>query len=150
MGRRGPAKKPTALRMLHGDEKRFINDNEPQPREGVPEVPPDLSPGARAVWDYVVPELDAMDLAKRPDRDQLAAYCEAVYAHRRAAALIGATDVVIEDRDHQPRTHPAFRVMTQAGRTMLIFAREFGLTPASRVQFKAEQVAYEHAERLLS
>ncbi len=151
MGKRGPAPKPTNLRVLHGDPPGLINHNEPQPGPGLPEPPEGMSKAARDIWDYVVKELGVMNLAHRPDREQLAAYCEAVRLHSAASAATAAAGPLIRDRE-TVRVNPAVRVQTQAARTMLLFAREFGLTPASRVQFTAEQIgdAFADAERLLS
>lgn len=145
-----PRHKPTALRILHGDEKRYINDTEPQPSPGVPEPPEPLPPQERAVWNYIVSELATMDLAKRPDRDQLYAYVCAVCLHANATVAVRAGGVLIKDRDHELHQNPAIRVQNQAARTMLAFAREFGLTPSSRVQFGSKQIADDYAERLLS
>lgn len=150
MGRRGPAPKPTRLRILHGDEERTINRNEPQPVEGRPDPPADLDDTSRAVWDYIVGELDAMGLANRPDRDQLYAYCEAVSLHAKAVRMVHAAGPLIKDKDGYVRLNPAVRVQHQSARTMLLYAREFGLTPAARVHLTAQQVAEDHAERLLS
>lgn len=55
MGKRGPAPKPTALRVLHGDRKDRINDAEPQPAEGEVTAPEELSDDARAIWDQLPP-----------------------------------------------------------------------------------------------
>ncbi len=152
MGQRGPQPKPTALRVLHGDEKRRINSDEPQPRPGLPVAPTDMAPAVKAVWDYVIEELGPMNLAKRPDAHQLRAYCEAVVAHATACQVIAKDGVLQYDRrEGGMRKHPAFFIQTTAARTMLVFGREFGLTPASRVQFKATEVAQEYnAQRLLS
>lgn len=152
MGRRGPPKKPTALRLLHGDEERYINRSEPQPAAGLPAAPDTLTDAARQVWDYVLPELDAMGLACRPDRDQLAAYCEAVVLHAEAQALVRAAGPLVRDRDGMVRVNPATRVVNQSSRNMLLWAREFGLTPAARVHLQAERTADEDTdmERLLS
>lgn len=150
MGRRGPAPKPTKLRILHGDEERYINRNEPQPGEGLPEAPAELDVASRAVWDYVLAELDVMGLATRPDRDQIFAYVEAVSLHAKAVAMVHAAGPLIKDRDGAVRVNPAVRIQNQAARNMLIFAREFGLTPAARVHLTAQKVAEDHAERLLS
>lgn len=150
MGRRGPAPKPTRLRILHGDEERYINRDEPQPAEGRPDEPADLDESSRAVWHYIVAELDAMGLANRPDRDQLHAYCEAVALHAKAAKLVQAAGPLLRDKDGYVRTNPAVRVQNQAARTMLLYAREFGLTPAARVHLTAQRVAEDHADRLLS
>jgi P27 family predicted phage terminase small subunit len=150
MGRRGPAPKPTQLRLLHGDEERTINRNEPQPAPGPPDTPVDLDDTSRAVWDYIVAELDAMGLATRPDRDQLFAYCEAVALHAKAVRMVHTAGPLIKDKDGYVRLNPAVRVQHQSARTILLYAREFGLTPASRVHLTAVQVAEHHAERLLS
>lgn len=150
MGRRGPAPQPTRLRLLHGVEDRYINHNEPQPGVGLPEAPDEMDDASHAIWDYILAELDVMGLATRPDRDQLFAYCEAVRLHAQAVAMVHRAGPLIKDRDDYVRLNPAVRVMHQAARTMLLFAREFGLTPAARVHLTAQKVAEDHAERLLS
>jgi P27 family predicted phage terminase small subunit len=149
MGLRGPAPHPTALRILHGEEERRINRHEPQPSPGLPGPPEGLNETSRAVWDYVVAELSTMNLAKRPDRDQLHAYVEAVRMHAQAVRLTQVS-ILTKTREGTLMMNPAVRVQTQAATTMFRFAREFGLTPASRVQFKAEEIAEDYAERLLS
>lgn len=150
MGRRGPAPKPTRLRLLHGEDSSRINRNEPQPGEGLPPPPEELSEHSRAVWDYIIAELDVMGLATRPDRHQLFAYVEAVALHAQAVLMVHRAGALIKDRDSAVRTNPAVRIMRDTSRTMLLFAREFGLTPAARVHLTAEKVAEDHAERLLS
>lgn len=150
MGLRGPARKPTALRLLHGDEERTINRNEPQPGLGLPQPPDELDDAGLAVWRYVVAELDHMGLATRPDRDQLFAYVEAVRLHAQACVMVHRAGPLIKDKDDYVRTNPAVRIQIQAARSMLIFAREFGLTPASRVHLTAVREAENYAERLLS
>jgi len=78
MGRRGPAPKPTALRILHGDRPSRINVDEPIPDRGLPECPDGVSDEVREVWDDTVRQLDVMGVASRADRDALRCYCEAV------------------------------------------------------------------------
>jgi P27 family predicted phage terminase small subunit len=150
MGRRGPAPKPTNLRILHGDEERYINRAEPQPREGLPQPPAGLDAATRAIWDYIVAELAAMRLATPPDRDQIHAYCEAVSLHAKATVLVHTVGPLMKDKEGYVRTNPAVRVQNTSARTMLLFAREFGLTPAARVHLTAQQIARDDADRLLS
>ncbi len=151
MGLRGPAPKPTPLRILHGDNANRINYDEPITSEGIPEAPDDLTPAARKVWDYIVHELAVMGCARKPDRDQLRAYCEAVRLHADACKFTTVGAVVKDPATGQVKVNPAVRIQLAAARTMLIFAREFGLTPSSRSQIKAEKVANDNtAERLLS
>lgn len=151
MGLRGPAPKPTALRILHGEESRRINKTEPQPGPGLPEPPEDMEPAALAVWEYIVRELAVMGLAHRPDRYALRVYCDAVVAHARSSELARLGPVVKDRENRTIKTNPAFRAQQAAATTILRFGREFGLTPASRVQFGANDIAEDSlAERLLS
>lgn len=149
MGRRGPPPKQTTLRVLHGERPYRINQDEPQPPPGLPEVPAELDETGRAVWDHVVAELDAMGLIRRTDAQQLHAYVEAVRLHAQVSVMVQKAGPLIKDRDGSLRTNPAVRIQREAARTMLAFAREFGLTPAARVQLTTERVAEDHAARLL-
>lgn len=150
MGRRGPAPKPTKLRVLHGERPHRINSAEPQPAAGLPEPPDDLDEATRALWDEVVAELDAMGMANRPDRHQLHAFVEAVRLHAQASVLVQRAGPLIKDRDGDLRTNPAVRIQREASRTMLLLAREFGLTPAARVGLATDRGFTDHAARLLS
>jgi P27 family predicted phage terminase small subunit len=145
-----PAPKPTKLRVLHGERAGRINRNEPQPAPGLPEPPPELDEAARAIWDFVVGELDAMGLAQRPDTHQLHAYVQAVRLHAQASVLVQKAGPLITDRDGDLRTNPAVRIQRESARTMLAFGREFGLSPAARVSLTTQRVAENYASRLLS
>jgi P27 family predicted phage terminase small subunit len=149
MGRRGPAPKPTALRALHGEKPYRINQHEPRPAEVLPEPPAELSDAGREIWDHIVTELAAMWLAHRADAHALHAYVEAVELHAQASVMVRRAGPLIKDRDGAVRTNPAVRIQREAARTMLALAREFGLTPASRVHLSTEQVAEDTATRLL-
>lgn len=144
MGRAGPPPKPTALRILHGEESYRINKDEPKPNPGVPDPPATITDAARAIWDYIVPELATMGLITRPDRDQIHAYCEAAATHAYACQMMQSPEaMLLFDKD-------LARLQRESSRSMLSFAREFGLTPSSRVQFKAQEIAESTAARLLS
>ncbi|QXJ19620.1 phage terminase small subunit P27 family [Actinomadura graeca] len=135
--------------MLHGEKPYRINNNEPQPAQGTPDPPEELSETGRVIWAYVVGELTAMRLAHRADAHALHAYVEAVELHAHASAMVHRAGPLIKDRDGAVRTNPAVRIQREAARTMLALAREFGLTPASRVHLQTEQVAEDAAARLL-
>jgi len=155
MGRRGPAPKPTALRLLHGDKPSRINQAEPRPRDQPPQRPAWLSPAAADEWDRIAPDLAAMGTAKAVDALGLAAYCEAAARFRAASDMVAQTQVLIVDRDNVPRVNPAVRVARDASYEMRMWAREFGLTPSSRSPLRIEHSGYVAggalpAERLLS
>lgn len=156
MGKRGPAGKPTQLRLLHGDRSDRINTDEPVPTDGDLTTPEgaDLDPEVQAVWDYTVDQLEGMGLAFPADRDALLCYCEAVVAHRKASAAIARSGLLIRtSRGGNFMRNPLIQVQRDSATLVRVFAREFGLTPSSRSDIhmgggKGEQGA--GPERLLS
>jgi P27 family predicted phage terminase small subunit len=152
MGRRGPAPKPTKLRLLHGDRKDRVNTSEPLPAEGLPECPDSTREDVREVWDYTLDQLAAMGLATPADRDALYAYCEAVVLHREACRLVAKSGVLLRGIHGNPIRNPALQVMRDAAQVVRALAQEFGLTPSSRSQIVTtpESAAHGSGERLLS
>lgn len=138
MGSRGPAPKPTNLRILHGDKEARINRAEPRPRDLPPERPPWLTPYAAEEWDRIAPDLTRMGTAKAIDAAALAAYCEAVGRFRSAMEILSQSQILIVDRDDRPRLNPAARAARDASYEMRMWAREFGLTPSSRSPLRIE------------
>lgn len=137
MGSRGPAKKPTALRILHGDEERRINRNEPQPLDEVPEPPMALEGEYLEVWNHTVRHLAGMGLAKSADRSALLAYVLASVEMFRSARLVMQSGPLLKDAHGVVRRNPALIVLNNQQSQVRVFAREFGLTPAARVAFTA-------------
>jgi P27 family predicted phage terminase small subunit len=151
MGKRGPAPKPTALRILHGDREDRINRQEPTPRPGTPQCPPWLDADARRVWDYTLAELEGMGLATPADRDALAAYCVFVVQFERATKLVDTAGSIIRGRGGSAVSNPASRVQRDAAQMMSRYAAEFGLTPRARAEIKLPPAASEDdLSRLLS
>ena len=139
MGRRGPQPKPTALKRLAGNPgKRRLNEREPQPPPGAPDVPAWLSAGAKRHWRAIVPVLADMGVLTKADGTALALLCDALVdylaagkvidaaAHGRAARFTAVTPqgCVIQ--------HPAVGVRNRAWERVLRVLRDFGLTPSSR------------------
>lgn len=139
MGRRGPARRPTALRLIEGARPDKVNQDEPQPLPVSPEAPDELSADVRAVWDYTLGQLEHMGIAFAADRDALVAYCEAVVVHRRASKdLIGASFTVLGAQGSQVK-NPLLQIQRDAAAVIRAFAQEFGLTPSARASVKAEK-----------
>src|SRR5688500_3869820 len=73
----GPAPKPTALKILHGNPgKRKLNDQEPQPSVGA--KPPAYimaRPALLAEWNRHAPRLTRLGLLTEIDDDALAMIC---------------------------------------------------------------------------
>ena len=151
MGKRGPAPKPTNLRILHGDKPSRINRNEPIPRDALPTCPSWLDEDAKKVWRYTIAELKAMKLATRADRDALAAYCTFVVQFERMTRLVNTTGALIKGRKDGVVKNPAAQLQRDAAMMMAKYAAEFGLTPRARAEITvAPDVSEDELQRLLS
>jgi P27 family predicted phage terminase small subunit len=153
MGRRGPAPKPTSLRLLHGDRSSRINHAEPQPLD-VPIVRPDwLSPVAAAEWDRLAPHLASMGTVKATDEPLLAAYCESYARWRRLADLAAHSNPILNrGSDVEPIwvKNPIFAQVRDATAELRVLAREFGLTPSARAGLRVTVVSAAPVERLFT
>ena len=143
MGKRGPAPKPTQLRLLHGDQPKRINFDEPPAPSGLPECPDDASPEVRQVWDYTLSQLIVMGVATPADRDALRCYCEAVVTHRRASAILAGSEVLSPGIvKGTVVTNPAVRIQRDAASTIKVFAGEFGFTPSARSELHRGEASH--------
>lgn len=131
---RGPAPKPTALKVLSGNPgHRPLPKHEPRPRRGVPPCPDWLDAIAKAEWRRVAPELDRLGLLTHVDLAALASYCQAygdLVAARRDIAEHGYFQIVGENHYEQQR--PAVALSQKSMQLIKAFCAEFGLTPSSR------------------
>lgn len=152
MGRRGPAPKPTSLRVLHGDRADRINRAEPRPRDIAPDRPEWLSELAAEEWDRVVPDLIVMGTVKTADATGLAAYCEAVARLRAALDAVAEHGMIVTDARGASRRNPAVTMARDASNEIRLWAREFGLTPSARQMQRAGVGPGQshHSERLLT
>jgi len=153
MGERGPAPKPTRLRVLHGGHPERINRDEPQPAKLPVETPDFLSELAERKWDALAPHLEAMGVLTAVDVDLLAAYCES-YARWRRVVTMAAKSPPVFNRGEEGEMllvrNPLWAQVRDATSELRVLAREFGFTPSARSGLRAEQGMAHVAERLLS
>lgn len=134
MGKRGPAPKPTALRLIDGDRESRINRAEPVPRSGELACPEDTPDDVRAVWDYTVAELEHMGIDTPADRDTLLCFCWAVRNHREASRVLAQSPILVKGQHGTWVRNPAIIEQGKAAAIIRAFAQEFGLTPSARSQ----------------
>ena len=153
MGRRGPAPKPTALKLVGGNPgNRPLNGSEPVPPAGEPDVPAWVIGPSLEIWRQLVPGLSRVGLARRIDGVVLGRYCVLLHRWIEAIEFIrknGPTyPVRAEPRGDQRtgrvvavREFPQNAEMRRLNQQLLVLEREFGLTPAARTRItvNAEQ-----------
>lgn len=135
----GRPPKPTAIRILEGNlGHRPLPAEEPQPAKGVFETPADLSPGALALWESLVPELDRLDLLTIVDGTSLEAACRGADAAKLADAEVSKLLAVVGKGEGNQETYYRLSMLNSVSKKgwqqWKSFATEFGLTPASRVR----------------
>lgn len=152
MGKRGPAPKPTALRLLHGDRPARTNQDEPRPSDGPPQCPDDASDEVREVWEYTLSQLIVMGIATPADRDALRCFCEAVVTHRKASAILAKSNIIVPGviKGSVVR-NPAVQIQRDSAAVIRAFAQEFGFTPSARSEIhKGGASAEQPASRYLT
>ena len=133
MGKRGPPKKPTHLKILGGNPgKRKLNHREPKPTKGRPVCPAAISRRGKQVWRETVLELEAMGILAKADRHQIAAYCEAVAMHELCSKVLAKEGISFITKEGYIGQRPEVAVRYRAWTQQRQFAKEFGLTPSAR------------------
>ena len=143
MGKRGPAPKPTKLKLLQGNPgKRKINKLEPKPavEAELPKPPAFLSRYAKTEWKRIVPELFQLGLLTKVDYMALAAYCQNYHRWIEAEKKIRATgELSYETAKGNLVQIPEVGIANQAMKLMRDFAKEFGMTPSSRTSLHIQE-----------
>lgn len=143
MGARGPTKKPAELEQLHGNPGHRPTTKKMQfehPDE-VPKPPAFLDNVAKKEWKRLAPKVYAVGILTDADVAAFAAYCESYSQWVAAVKAIQArkadkkspAPLTFEtDKGYQQQV-PEIGIANNAKKQMLAFAREFGLTPSSRL-----------------
>jgi P27 family predicted phage terminase small subunit len=143
---------PTSLKLLKGVAPARINNDEPQPDDGIPDCP-SKNKDVREVWDYTVAQLVRMRTITMADRDALHAYCEQVVQYRQAAEMVHRDGPMVMTAAGV-RKHPALAVMRETATMIKAFGRDFGLSPSARsairVSDQQPRQTEAGAQRLLS
>lgn len=144
MGQRGAPKKPSEVEKLHGNpSKRPIKEEIKieKPKE-IPKPPMFLDTTAKKEWKRLAPKIYEVGILTDADIASFAAYCDSystwVAATKAMQALkptksSPAVFTFETDKGYQQQI-PEIGIANKAKEQMLKFAREFGLTPSSRIE----------------
>lgn len=138
MGARGPKRLPANVHLIRGNPSRLPADrlrDAIAPEVCLPEPPSHLSDPARAEWDRVGPELEALGLVSELDRAALAAYCQAygrwVQAEERLREL-GDEGLIETTSSGYKQIGVWLQISNRAVEQMAKFLAEFGMSPSAR------------------
>lgn len=138
MGKRGPAPKPTRIKVLNGNPgHRPLNTREPMPKRGRPVCPAWLDDEAKTVWRKLVPELDRLGLLTVVDDWMLAGFCQACAELKQATETLRKDGRYTQNAAGTQVSHPAVSQQRSALKAVMDFASRFGLDPSSRTKLSA-------------
>jgi P27 family predicted phage terminase small subunit len=144
MGERGPPRKPTPLRLLHGEQKDRINRSEPkpEPRDRPPSCPSYLKGEGRNEWRRRAPDLHQKGLLTDWDLPLFEQWCIQVQVKHQAYTEWAADGFAATVTGYRGGTikHPALQAMRDAATTMLSISKRFGFTPSDRAGIEMPKV----------
>jgi P27 family predicted phage terminase small subunit len=141
-------RKPTALKLLHGNRKSSLNPHEPR-FSGQPVCPDWLNPLAKSEFKRITSELGHIDLLKGTDQAALEAYCVAYARWRSAEEIVNREGQTVNEpvvtrsgniSGYRIKKHPAVTVAKDERASMLACGTLFGLSPSSRASLHAPAV----------
>ncbi len=135
MGTRGPAPKPTALRILHGDHPGRINTREPQLGIGPPKRPFWLRKESQRYFRELVRVLEPGRVLTPADGYALGLLADAFARYVEARDAVEA--IKVSGRDGGKVRDPALTAESHAAALVHRLMMQFGLTPASRTSLIA-------------
>ena len=132
MGRRGPAKQPTKLRLMRGDPSKVgKNKKEAQPASGC--QPPEFVTGdALAIWNQIAPVLLSAHMITKADAYALGRYCKNLALYITASAAAEKNKGLQQNRFGDAAPSAEAKLMLQLDGQLLRMEQQFGMTPSAR------------------
>lgn len=138
MGKRGPPKQPTVLRLLKGSPSHHRkNKLEPLPDKDAITPPEYLAGASLAKWNQVLPGLIATGVVTNADVETLARYCTMYEAWlqclrqiRRAGDWFAVYDK--SGKMVNAKSTPSALMLVKLAAGLLRIEQEFGMTPSAR------------------
>jgi len=142
MGKRGPAKTPTAILEQRGSW--LVKDRTEPVADGVVECPDWLSDHAKDVWDYVVPMLEKMGILGAVDSLPLARYCQLFARYIEAEQFLQEHGTVWAQKNAKGKVTGMvkFAQVSDAKHLANLLRQleaQFGMNPASRPEINMDR-----------
>jgi len=143
MSKPGRSKTPTAILAKRDSWRAKINPNEPKPDIAVPRCPRWLNEKAKYFWNKMVKQLFDAGIITLLDENALARYCDTWVRWRKMAQWMDEHGEAYPVKDEKGevkymKAWPQVSMYHQLSHELNRLEQEFGLTPASRPNLKAE------------
>jgi len=135
-------RKPTALKLLHGDfdkNPQRRTPDEPRGEAVALECPAWITGDARKEWKRVVAELFAVKICTAQDRAALEQYVTAYSQWREALRLVKREGGWVADQHGNTVEHPAAIASRRYADLIHKLLCQMGMTPASRTRLHVQQ-----------
>lgn len=147
MGARGPAPKPTALKVLDGNAgHRPINRNEPRPRPIAPRCPSWLLPEAKREWKRIAPILERLGLLTEIDGTALVGYCQSYARWRQCQEVLSKEGLTFKTESGYTAARPEVAIGNRALIEVRAFCAQFGMTPSARARMQLYEAGGDYDE----
>ena len=146
MGKRGPNKKPTALKAIEGNRgKKPLPQNEPKPPPVVemPDPPEWMSSEGKKMWEKRAPMLQRLGLLTEADLESFTMLCQSY------AEWVEAVKYIKKHGKYYTYTNkagaknqierPANKLLDKAYQRYKSMCTEFGMTPSSKSGIEIEK-----------
>jgi P27 family predicted phage terminase small subunit len=142
VGRRGPPRTETKVLKMRGTWRGDRHGGQQEPEyeslEELPEPPGFFDPIAVYEWERIGPSLIEKRVLTAMDLAAFSGYCLNVARMVKAERLVAKEGLVV-DGPMGEKAHPAVMIARQSEAEVLKFAKEFGITPASRTRVSVPQ-----------
>ena len=138
MGKRGPAKTPTAILERRGSWRAKERTGEPEFEDDVPQCPLWLRAEAKEAWEEIVPRLAAVPgLLKSVDRNALSRYCQTWAKWRACEDFLAKHGDVYPIKDAFGETtgmkqYPQVLTSIKLDQSLKDTEKQFGMTASAR------------------
>lgn len=137
-GSGGKNRKPTAIKKAEGNRgKRKLNKKEPKAAAGEPQMPANITPGAKAEWPGVIEMLRKNEVLFETDAIAIAALCSTLAVFRQTDNRVNWHMRQIETLESEVASQTAqymkwTRARSDAEKHLRATWQAFGLDPSSR------------------
>jgi len=143
MGKRGPRKTPTPIKIARGTNRTDYSKEPQPPRSAAVKMPKHLGKVAAAKWRQLLPLLDSIKLMTDADIDALARYCDTFewwLATRATLKKDGDTYPILNDGGEVKyiAQRPEVSIAHKLAQQLRQLEQDFGLNPSARASLSVE------------